>query len=125
MRERIFSRSSTLKSYKKSVALPKIERPLNDYLSKSSLDYNNEADTKKKLSAKNINLKIKTAEKEYKLLIVKKNFILDQLIEMYTNNASTKKKFQKNMELETINVEINALLDKKKEFLLLKKKLYK
>lgn len=125
MRERIFSRSSTLKSYKKSVEMPQIERPLNDYLSKSSLDYNDEADTKKKLSAKNINLKIKTAEKEYKLLIVKKNFILDQLIEMYTSNASTKKKFQKNMELETINVEINALLDKKKEFLLLKKKLYK
>ena len=125
MRERIFSRSSTLKSYKNSVALPNIERPLNDYLSKSSLDYNNEADNKKKLSAKNINLKIKTAEKEYELLIVKKNYILDQLIELYISNASTKKKFQKNMELETINVEINALLDKKKEFLLLKKKLYK
>ena len=94
-------------------------------MSKSSLDYNNEADTKKKLSAKNINLKIKTAEKEYELLIVKKNYILDQLIELYISNASTKKKFQKNMELETVNVEINSLLDKKKEFLLLKKKLYK
>ena len=125
MRERIFSRSSTLNSYKKSVSYPEIERPLNEYLSKSSLDFNEEVDTKKKITLKNINLKIKTLEKEYELLIAQKNNILNQLIKMYSTNASTKKKFLKNTELENINIEINKLLDKKKELLLLKKKLYK
>jgi hypothetical protein len=96
-------------------------RPLDNFTSggsKFSFDFSH-IDT---IRMKKIENEIKTLKKILEIKNIRRQECIDELIDLYRSNASHKKRFNKNRELEILDEEIIKNNDELKKLLVRKKK---
>jgi hypothetical protein len=124
-----FFRKNTLNRYKtqknEELQLTDSDRLLNQYLSKSSIEEEDLNKQNNKEKIKDINNKLKRLDININELNKKQLSVIDTMIYLCNNNATTKKQFQAKIKLDNITKEIENVVKEKKKLLIFKKKLYK
>ena len=124
-----FFRKNTLNRYKtqknEELQLTDSDRLLNQYLSKSSIEAEDLNKQNNKEKIKDINDKLKVLDINIDELNKKQLVVIDAMIYLCNNNATTKKQFQAKIKLDNITKEIENVVKETKKLLILKKKLYK